>query len=163
MHTVDDLRVIGGRADDGQGPPITRHESMALIEASHDFCDVVVADLGPLTQIEGGLVREFDTLILVGAGNPVGVARLIKTADRVSAVSPGQSVLAAVNMTRPRSGYEAAEVLGELGKALPSLPVITLPFDKKLAQSAWDGTAQSGSRYAVAVRSMAEVVVRSLS
>ncbi|HZD24441.1 MAG TPA: hypothetical protein VE569_13740, partial [Acidimicrobiia bacterium] len=72
VHELGELRVVGGRADGGQGAAISRHESRALIDSLGTTTDVVVADLGPLRHVEGGLVREFDTVIVVGTGGPIG-------------------------------------------------------------------------------------------
>jgi MinD-like ATPase involved in chromosome partitioning or flagellar assembly len=161
IHVIGDLGVIGGRADGGQSIRVSRHESVVLFQSMIGFCDVLVADLGPLDAIEDGLVREFETVILVGTGSPVGITRLIRTTERVLSMSPGQSALAVVNMTSP-SGFERTEALGMLAESFPSLPVVTLPYDKRLARAAWDGTLVGGGRYGRAVRSMSEVVVRSL-
>jgi len=162
VHHVGRLMVIGGRADGGQGAPITRHESVTLIEALSDHCAVVVADLGPVFDVEGGLIREFDNVIVVGEASPVGVARLMRATDRVLANNPGRSVLAVVNMTT-KSSFQRSETLGELGRAFPTLPVVMLPFDRRLAEAAWDGVLASSSRYGRAVRAMSSVVERSLS
>jgi hypothetical protein len=78
---------------------------LALIEGLASYVEVVVADLGPLRQVDNGLTREFDSIIVVGAGDPVGVARLIKTAAYLKAAQPHQSILAIVNMLG-RSRFE---------------------------------------------------------
>lgn len=161
VHDLDELRVVGGRADGGQGPAISRHESAALIDSFGATADVVVADLGPLAQVEGGLTREFDTVIVVGTGGPIGVARLIRTIGDLVAANEQHAVLAVVN--RPgRGAFQTAEVLVELESAFEGLPVVTLPFDRRLADSVWDGRHVSGRGYGRAVGSMADVVVRSL-
>jgi hypothetical protein len=162
IHEVDELRIVGGRADGGSGPQISRHETMALLDALGSTVDVAVADLGPLRHVEGGLVREFDTVIVVGSGGPVGVARLIRTLADVRAVVADQPVLAVVNQPG-RGTFRQSETLGEIGAALPDLPVVTLPFDAKLAEAAWDGELASGRAYGRAVGAMAEVVVKALA
>jgi len=161
IHDVGELRVVGGRADGGSGSPVSRHESVALLDALGVVADVVVADLGPLMHVEGGLIREFDTVIVVGAGGPIGVARLIRTAADVLTVAHGHSVLAAVNQPR-RGSFREAETLGEIRSALPDLPVVTLPFDRKLAEAAWNGELSLGRALRRAIDAMADVVVGTL-
>lgn len=161
VHEIGELRVVGGRADGGHGSAISRHESLALIDALGTTAEVLVVDLGPLRQVEGGLAREFDTIIVVGSGGPIGVTRLIRTIGDVVVGNDQQSVLVVVN--RPgRGAFQPAEVFIELESAFGDLPVVTLPFDRKLADSIWDGRLASGRAYARAVSSIADVVVESL-
>ena len=162
VHQIGELGVVGGRADGGSGAPVSRHEATALLDALGVIADVVVADLGPLRNVEAGLVREFDTLIVVGTGGPVGVARLIRTVADVLTVTQDHSVLAVVN--RPGKGsFHQSETLSEIESALPDLPVVTLPFDGKLAEAAWNGDTSSGRGFRREVGAMAEVVVRTLA
>jgi MinD-like ATPase involved in chromosome partitioning or flagellar assembly len=162
MHQLGPLNVVGGRADGVQGSPISRHEVLALIEGLASYVEVVVADLGPLRQVDNGLTREFDSIIVVGAGDPVGVARLIKTAADLKAAQPHQSILAIVNMLG-RSRFEKAEVVSEIAESCPDLPTLTLPFDHRLDAAAWDGKLPVGGRaFARAGDAMCDVVVRSL-
>jgi MinD-like ATPase involved in chromosome partitioning or flagellar assembly len=161
IHVFGDLMVVGGRADGINGTPISRHETVALLDGLGNHCDVVVADLGPLRSVEDGLIREFDAVIVVGAGGPVGIARLIKTIDALPSAGARQSVLAIVNQLGP-NGYRAEQTLAELANAFPLLPALALPHDRKLAGAEWQGNLANGARYRKAVRSMADVVVRSL-
>ena len=161
VHEVDGLLVVGGRADGGRGARITRPDAMMLMDGLSGFREVVVADLGPLGNGEPSLVREFDTVIVVGTGTPVGVARLVKTVERVLSAAPSLSVLAVVNKTG-RGSFRRAEILGEIARGAPDLPVVTVPFDHRLETATWDGVIHRRGRYGKALRSMSEVVVRSL-
>lgn len=162
FHLVEELRVVGGRADGGHGGPISRHETVSLLDALSGLADVVVVDAGPVRDLEGGLLREFDTVVVVGIATPVGVSRLIRTVHAVESMSRTKSVLCVVNMT-DRNGYRRSETLSELNRAIPELPVVTLPFDRRLAGAAWDGTLAAGKRYRKAVHAVSDVVVRSMS
>ncbi|MFP3882727.1 MAG: CpaE family protein [Actinomycetota bacterium] len=161
VHDVDGLSVVGGRADGGHGARITRPDAMMLMEGLSESREVVVADLGPLGNAEPGLLREFDTVIIVGTATPVGVARLIKTVENVLGSTPSLSVLAVVNKTG-KGSFRRAEILGEIARTLPDVPVVTVPFDHRLEPAVWDGVVHRGGRYGKALRSMAGVVVRSL-
>lgn len=162
LQRVERLWVISGRADGGQGPAISRYETATLFDGLSDLVDVVIADLGPVPDTDVGVLREFDTVIAVGAPTPVGITRLVKTADRLLPIKRGQSVLGVVNMT-PRSPYRRSEALAELARTVPDLPVISLPFDKRLEDATWNGTLSLGSRYRKAIQAMSEVVVESLA
>jgi hypothetical protein len=71
-------------------------------------------------------------------------------------------MLAVINKV-PSSGYRQAESMSEVSRALPALPVFTLPFDKRVEEAAWDGLLSRRGSFAKSVRSMSDVVVRSLA
>jgi len=120
-----------------------------------------VADLGPVSHTLA-LLRELDTVILVGTGTPVGVARLIRTAGSVLAANPTQSVLSVINQTAG-GAFRRSEVMAEIDRTVPGIPVITVPFDAGVEQASWDGALVTRGRYSKAVSSIGEVVVRSLT
>lgn len=161
IHEIGGLRVVGGRADGGHGSDIPRPELAMLMQALGEHCEVIVADLGPLPRTEPGLSREFDTLVIVGTGDPVGVTRLIKTADAARATNPSQSLLAVVNKTPP-GGFRRSEIATEIGNAIEGLPVVNVPADPRMVDAAWDGTLVSRGRYARSMEAMSQVVVRSM-
>ena len=161
IQRFDDMRVVGGRADGGQGTEISRADSMMLLDTLGSVCDVVVADLGPLSD-SFALIREFDTVIVVGEGTPVGVARLIKTCGALRSHHPDKSLLAVVNKTG-RGTFQRSEVINEIGRVLSGLPVVTLPYEPRLEQASWDGALVVRGRYGRAVSDVTNVVVRSLA
>lgn len=155
------LLVVGGLADGGAGSRLSRHDALSVLDALGHAAEVVVADLGPAADVERGLIRELDSLLVVGRGDPVGMSRLIKTASEVQRDNPSHSVLVVVNAV-DRSGFRRSEALAELDRALPDIPAITLPFDPHLARVAWDGELGFGSKFRKSVESMSRVVVGSL-
>lgn len=162
LHEIEGLLVVGGRADGGQGASVSRHETATLLEGLGDLAEVVVADIGPAPCVEGGLPREFDTVVLVGTATPVGVGRLIKVAEQLLGLKPDRSVLAVINMT-PSNSYRRSESLAEMARTMPDLPVVSLPYDARLEDAAWNGTLACGRRYRRAIHSMSQVVVESLA
>lgn len=161
LQAVEELMVVGGRADGGQGAPVSRHETVALLDALSALVEAVVADVGPAKDIEGGLLREFDSLITVGTSTPVGIARLVRTADQLRSLHPLPSLLVVVNMV-DGSSFRRSETLAELDRSLPDIPRISLPHDPRLGDAAWNGTLGFGKRYTKAVDSMADAVVGAL-
>lgn len=161
MHRIDELAVIGGRADGGQGPELTRADALMLLEALETTARVVIADLGPVAEPTRGLLREFDTVIVVGEGTPVGVARLVKTISLVFNHEPDGSVLAVVNKTA-RGSFRRSEIIAEIDRTLPEVPVVTVPYESDVERAAWDGAISMAGRYGKAVAAMSALVVRTL-
>jgi MinD-like ATPase involved in chromosome partitioning or flagellar assembly len=161
VHAVEELMVVGGRADGGQGAAVSRHETVALLDAFGGFVEAVVADVGPARDVEGGLLREFDSVLVVGTATPVGIARLLRTGGQLRSLYPHVSLLVVVNMI-DASSFRRSETLTELDRSLPDIPMIALPHDRRLGDAAWNGTLVSGRRYRRAVESMADVVVGAL-
>lgn len=159
LHRCDGFNVIGGRADGGTGEPISRHETLALADALGTLYEVVVADLGSFADVDRGVARELDTLIIVGLSDPVGIARLMKTLERASEMNP--SVLVVLNRVPNR--YYRSEALAEVRSAFPKVPVAVLPDDPKIRHAAWEGVPASGKVHEKSLASISEVVVRSLA
>lgn len=155
------LSVIGGAADGGRGHPIGRHEVLTLIDALGHHCEVLVADLGAVFDVESGLLREFDTLVVVGSPTPVGVARLARSLEYLIEVGNDPSVLTILNQSA--RGFRRAESVSELDRLFPALPVLSIPYDRRVSDAAWDGTIGFGAGYRRAVQSMCDVVVGSLT
>lgn len=161
IHRLGDLMIVGGRADGGRGAAISRADSMMLLDVLGNKSDVIVADLGSLDE-SSTLIREFDTVILVGEGTPVGVSRLVQITGVVRASHPSLSLLVAVNKTG-RGTFRRMEIVNEVGRVLTDLPIVTLPYETRLEQATWDGTLLTKGRYGRAVGEVADVVVRSLT
>jgi hypothetical protein len=70
-------------------------------------------------------------------------------------------LLAVVNLT-DRSVYRRGETVTEFGRVLPEVPLVTLPYDPRLGDAAWNGTIRSGNRYRKAIDSIADLVAESL-
>jgi len=161
VHVVGDLRVVGGRADAGQGAAISRADVLTLMGCLSALVEVVIADLGPAHSMEPGLAHELDSIVVVGRPDPVGVARMIRVLGELDAASPERSLLGVLNMVRT-DRYRRAEANAMLSRTFPDLPFFSLPFDGRLQRSAWDGLLTTGGRYWKAVRAMSDVVVRSV-
>jgi MinD-like ATPase involved in chromosome partitioning or flagellar assembly len=162
VHRVEafGFGVIGGRADGGRGQPISRHETLALTNALGAEYDVLVLDLGPYADVEPGVARDFDTMIVVGLSDPVGIGRLIRTAEMARSVNT--SVLVVLNRV-PNSRFQRSEALAEIRNTLAESRVAILPEDPRISQAAWNGGLGSGKPYQRALDSISDVVVRSLA
>lgn len=161
FHEMGRLSVVGGRADGGQGLEISRPDALMLLDAVGATAEVLVCDVGPMGELSSALAREFDTLMVVGTATPVGVARQIRTISAVLTRNPGASLVAVANNTA-RGGFRRSELVGEIGRALPDVPVMTLPFDPSLQDAAWNGTPAGKGRFSKSVQEISSLVVRSL-
>lgn len=105
------------------------------------------------------MVRMADRIVGVGLGHPIGLARLVRWASEAAALAPDTPLVLAINRAA-RSPYQRAEIENELADALPGLPVVFLPEDKRVAEAAWAGVPVSRGPFRRAVgRLAAEVVV----
>jgi len=161
LQPLERLSVLGGRADGGQGAEISRADALMLLESLGSSAEVLVVDLGPMTEFSSILIREFDTVMLVGTGTPVGVARLIRTAGSIRGRHPSVSLVAVLNKTG-RSGFHRSELVAEIERALPDVPVVTLPVDPGLEEAAWNGTLMGKGRFNRAVEDVSRLLTRSL-
>lgn len=156
-HLVGDLRVIGGVADQGSAAPVSRAAVEALLEDAGRVSEVVVADLGAFERSIRGLVSRMNSTILVGTGDPVGVARLLAVAERLLDLVEPEIVLLVVNQTS-RNKYRQSEIRHEIEKGIPHVPVIIVPFDRAVARAAWEGQLVPRSQFRKTVRKMAALV-----
>ena len=155
-----DVAVIGGVADQGAGSPLSHAEVAMLLEAVGAESDVVIADLGPLDRSLLGLARGFDALGVVGVGDPVGIARLLRTVERALESVTDEAVVIVVNKTPRR--FHDGEVRFELSRVFPTLPIVTLPFDGGLADCAWEGTSSKRGAFARSLGQMAALITESV-
>lgn len=156
-HRVGNVDVVGGVADQGSAAPVSRIAVEALLEDLGRTSDVIIADLGTLDRAVRPLVTRMTSVILVGAGDPVGVARLLASAERLLDLVEPESVLLVVNMSG-RTRYQRSEIHREIEKALPRLPLTSIPYDRAVTKAAWEGEAVSRGPFMSAVRQMALLV-----
>lgn len=161
LQDLEGLAVLGGRGDAGHGAEISRADALMLLDALGSSTEVLVVDLGPMTEVAAALIREFDTVMVVGTGTPVGVGRLIRTVGIVRGRHPPTSLVAVANKTA-RGGFQRSEVVAEIGRALPDVPVVTLPVDPGIEEAAWNGTVTGKGRFSRAVDDVARLLIRSL-
>lgn len=161
LQTANDLAVIGGVADRGAAAPIGHAEAEMLIEALGATFDLVVVDLGPLDRALRALVRGFDTLAVVGTGDPVGVNRMTRTVEIAVDLGLDDGVVLVANKVPPGSYYHA-EVRTELAITWPDLPVVTLPVDPRVAEAAWNGVPSVRGPFSKSIERAAALITESV-
>lgn len=160
-HRLGGLTVVGGVADRGSASPLGHVEAGMLLDALAATAELVVVDLGPLDRSLRPLVRRFDTLAVVGSGDPVGVTRLCRTLEAAMDVGGEQALVAIANKV-PGRPFHMAEVRNELATAWPELPVLALPFDAGLVDAAWDGRAASRGPFSKSITRAARLISESI-
>ena len=149
--------VIGGLVN-----PVTTQELPPIeIEAVLDEVgaagyEVVIADLGTARLDRLDFVR-FHVLIVVGQANPVGMARLVRTANDLSSTSDIPDTVAVINRVAPGS-RRRLEIRAEMARLLPGMPVVLLPEDRRLERASWDGTRPSRGGFARAITRVALLI-----
>ncbi len=162
MQWLGDIAVIGGVADGGRGSPLSHVEASMLLDSLFPPAEAVVVDLGPLGTETPGAMRTLDVVVVVGAADPIGIARLLRTVHGILEAPRTTPILVVANMT-PRSPFHESEVRLELARAFPDLPSAALPFDRKLARLSWDGGLARRGPFSKAVGRLAAVIAEGVA
>ena len=133
-----------------------------LFDALSESSQVIVADLGPLQHAVRGSFKGFDTLALIGTGDPIGVSRLLRSAGHLVDLVSSDSLVLVANKTSRRRFYES-EIRREIQGAYPEIPLVVLPVDPRLADSMWEGEVRQSGPFAKAVGRMAMLITEELA
>lgn len=157
MHELGSLSVVGGLADHGASGPISHTEVAMVLDVLSQLAEVLVADLGSLSNAYGAVLPRFDSIALVGSGDPVGMARLLRSIDRVLGLIDEESLVVVVNKT-PGTRYHQSEVRAEMSAAYPDVPVIVMPYDRRVSEAMWAGSVADRGRFFSSVRKMTDLI-----
>lgn len=161
LHRIDSLAVVGGLADHGTAAPVSHTEVAMLIDVLATSADVLVADLGALGNGFGAVIPRLDSVALVGAGDPVGMARLLRTIERVLGIVDQDGLVVVINKT-PGGSYHSSEIRSEMATAYPRIPSVLVPYDRRVADSAWEGTVSERGRFARSLKRMTNLIEDSI-
>jgi MinD-like ATPase involved in chromosome partitioning or flagellar assembly len=128
-----------------------------ILESLAESCDLLVADLGSEDRCQPVILRGFDVVILVAASDPISLTRLVKVAERLDGLVDRAQLVAAINET-PRRRFHRGEIRSEMARALPGLPMLVLPFDKRVQRAVWDGKPTSRGPFTREVERIADLV-----
>ncbi|MEX0864640.1 MAG: hypothetical protein WD269_07175 [Acidimicrobiia bacterium] len=158
IHSRGPLRVIGGSAWQRSANPIPHHEITMVLETLAELPGILVADLGAEERAQGVVIKGFESLILVAAGDPIGLARLFKIRERFDGLVDRGQVLVAINKT-PRRRFYRSEIAFEVRSTIGGLPSVLLPFDEGIAASVWEGKPASKGGFAHEVSRITALVL----
>ena len=160
IQGAEGLRVVAGLTPTDERPDslaADRIESLIQDLGSRGL-RFVVADLG---EMPGPIpLHDLDVLLLVGIGNPVGIARLMREAIR--ACASATNMLLVVNAIP--GGRRGDEVRRALATAFPGVPTAVLPKDRTVESASWNGAhVPSRARFSRRLGRVAGVVARGMS
>ncbi len=153
-----DVTVVGGVADTAVATPLNGSEFSIVVDSLEQIAEIVIVDLGPLDRAISGVFSRLSTVAVVGSADPVGMTRLMKSAEVLLESVDSQRLVLVVNKAPSRPYYQA-EIRAEIAKALPGLPLIVLPFDRRLTQASWEGSIPDRGAFIRAVRGVARVIM----
>lgn len=161
-QTIDGLAVIPGPTNPGV-VTFSQADLVALISGLGRVYTHVVVDLGCSPDVPAEVIRCLDAILVVGTGEPVGLTRLARTAERIAtAVTPDCEVGLIVNRV-DKGLRQRSEIVSVLAGATPGVPVVLIPEDRSLQRAVWNGTPVDSGPFHRSVRRLGKIfdVVRS--
>lgn len=155
-HFFGALAVIPGPANPG-AVTVSPADVVALIAGLGRTYSHVVVDLGHGSDLSVDVLRCLDAVLVVGTGDPVGVTRLARMAERIATSLTADCEMGLVVNRVEKAGRERAEVVSVLAASAPGLPVILIPEDRDLRRAAWDGSPVSKGPFHRSVRRLGRV------
>lgn len=145
------LRLLTGLPRADMWPQVRTSAFEAVLARLQDAADLLVVDIASPLEPSAGtgparnqtslqVVAAADLTVVVGRPDPVGLARLVRGMQELSAVAPAAQQLVAVNMMRSSLGWGERDVRATVSRLTGTEPVVYLPFD----QSGLDLAAVSG-------------------
>jgi MinD-like ATPase involved in chromosome partitioning or flagellar assembly len=155
----DSVDVIGGLVNTMSAHDIPPVEIEGVFDdIGKAGYEVVIADLGSPGPDRLDRVR-FHVLIVVGLGNPVGLSRLVRSVQNLSARTDISDTVALVNRVATGS-RRRLEIRAEMARLLPTTPVILVPEERRLERASWDGTRLGRGPFVKAVSRVASLIDR---
>lgn len=103
------------------------------------------------------LVSRADVIVGVGLPHPVAMARLVNWLAEADALASDARLVTVVNRVS-RSIYQKGEVAAELSQAVPGIPIVMVPEDRRVTEAAWSGTPVGRGPFRRAMRRLAREV-----
>lgn len=155
-HLIGALSVIPGPANPGVSG-VSPADLVALISGLGNTHSHVVVDLGPLPDLAAELIRCLDALLVVGTGDPVGVTRLARAAERVATALTTECEIGLVVNRVDKAPRERSEIVSVLAGSAPGIPVVLVPEDRRIRRAVWDGAPIERGALHRSVRRLARV------
>lgn len=160
---TDSVRVLPGLVSGDDWGQLHPGEVEAVIEELAADHNAVVVNVGSGLErpqvgegrhgLARGIVQRADVVVAVGLPSPVALTRLVRWVGEARALASDVPVLAVVNRMG-RSAYRRSEIQEELGRSLPEVPVLFLPYDKRVAEAAWAGGVVPGGPFRRSLRKL---------
>lgn len=142
------VNVVGGVPGTPNGA-VPRIEIDGLLEDLGHVHPTLVLDLGESTD---GHSLAAQAQLMVGEASPVGLTRL------AHAVELGPRDLVAVVNRIAGGPHRRGDIRAELARAMPGVPTILLPEDRRIERAAWNGEFSRTGPFAKAVKRIAALI-----
>ena len=147
------LNVVGGvpgPTPDGEVPQV---EIEGLLEDLGRIHSTLVLDLGESTARHH---LSASSQLMVGEASPVGLTRLVQAVNRIASSDP-HDLVAVVNRVAG-GAHRRDDIRAELARAIPGVPTVLLPQDRRIELAAWNGELTHKGPFAGAVRRIARLI-----
>ncbi len=152
------LRVVGGLPSADAAAHVRAGE---VVDVLHAFAGAahVVADLGSTWShgIASAVAQVADVVVGVGAGTPVGVARLLAWIAQIRSDAVRAPVHLVVNCA-PADRFRRNEIATEIARTFEPASLLFVPFDRKVDAAAWQGTLVGRGPFTASVAPLAAMV-----
>ena len=147
------VNVVGGVLGPTTDGGVPQVELEGLLEDLGRIHPTLVLDLGePAVRHP----PRASSQLMVGEASPVGLTRLVKAVDRIASSDP-QDLVAVVNRVAG-GAHRRDDIRAELARAIPGVPIVLLPEDRRIELAAWNGELTHKGPFAGAVRRIARLI-----
>jgi MinD-like ATPase involved in chromosome partitioning or flagellar assembly len=153
------LRVLCGFPSAAAAAHVAPHEVVDVLHALSAEHDCVVVDTGgrPDSALAHAVVANAGTLVDVGAGNPVGVARLLAWISEWRPLFAGADVHLVVNRA-PVDRYRRHEIAAEIARTFEPASLVFVPADRRVDTALWDGDLVGSGAFTSALAPLVDLV-----
>jgi MinD-like ATPase involved in chromosome partitioning or flagellar assembly len=153
------LCVLCGFPSAAAAAHVAPHEVVDVLHALTAEHGCVVVDTGGRSDsaIAHAVVADAATLVGVGSGNPVGVARLLAWISEWRPLVANAAVHLVVNRA-PADRYRRHEIASEIGRTFEPASLVFVPPDRRVDTAVWDGELLGASAFTNALAPLVELV-----
>jgi MinD-like ATPase involved in chromosome partitioning or flagellar assembly len=152
--------VLGGFPSPAAARQVTTRDVLDVLAALQRSYRSVIVDVdGSLhAPIGRAVLAESTTIVGVGVGAPVAVARLLEWMEAARDVAPAAALHVVVNRA-PRDRFRQAEIASELRRAVPASSLVFAPTDRRVEDAGWDGGRVRRGPFVTALAPLAAEIV----
>jgi MinD-like ATPase involved in chromosome partitioning or flagellar assembly len=154
----DRLRVLGGLPSADAAAHVRADEVVDVLRALAGSAQLV-ADLGSTWShgIARAVVQEAGAVVGVGAGTPVGVARLLAWIAELRTATSSAPLHLIVNCA-PADRFRRNEIATEIARTFEPTSLLFVPFDRKVDAAAWHGALVGRGPFTASLAPLGDLV-----
>jgi MinD-like ATPase involved in chromosome partitioning or flagellar assembly len=157
---VDRLGIVCGFAGAADAEHARSGEVVGVVQRLADLATLVVADCGSASTdgFTPAVLDAAGAVVGVGAGTPVGVARLLAWIADARVAAERIPVHLVVNVA-PADRFRRREIAHEIARSFEPASLAFVPFDRRVDTAAWEGALVAAGGFTQAVALVAHHVV----